>query len=73
MEDMNKSRSRELKALDVWTTQEMIWTIMGLKFKALDVMNTLGLWMTWTTSSHELSALNAMNNIVLLIVMSSGL
>ena len=73
MEDMNKSRSRELKALDVWTTQEMIWTIMGLKFKALDVMNTLGPWMTWTTPSHELSALNAMNNIVLLIVMSSGL
>ena len=34
---------------------------LGRELRALDAMNNLGLWMTWTTSSYELKALDVMN------------
>ena len=57
--DMNKSVSRELKALNAMNNSEhwMIWLILGRELKALDAkglnaMNYLASWMTWMTPSH---------------------
>ena len=37
----------------------------GYELRALDVMNNLGLWMTYTTLGYELKALDVMNNLEL--------
>ena len=38
------------------------------ELRALDSMNSLGMWMTWTTPGHEPKALDAMNNTVLWMI-----
>ena len=36
--------------------------LKSLELKALDAMNSLGLRLTWTTTSHMLKALDAMKS-----------
>ena len=43
--------------------------ILSHEPNALDVMNSLGLWMTSKTSGCELKALNATNNLGLWIIL----
>ena len=64
MDDMNDSRSLELRPLDAMNRSWlwMIRTILLHELKPLDAMNSSGLWMTRITLGRELRALDAMNN-----------
>ena len=64
LDDMNISRSYDLRPLDVMTNSRlrMTWMTLGCEPMTLNAMNSLGLCMKWMSLDHELRTLDAVNN-----------
>ena len=64
LDDMNDSRSLNLRPLDAMNNSRlrMTWTILSCELMNLIDMNSLGLWMKWMTPGHKLRTLDAMKN-----------